>query len=133
MELLKNPKVGIVIPSMRTIGNLVTGTDETTQTLIDMGLIRLLDELSTHQSKMVRKEVCWTISNITAGTPEQIGQVYESGLFNKVCFMLKHDDIEIKKEAVWAVSNCTTCDNVKLIEMLVKQGMIEALVSVLKL
>jgi len=72
MDLLKDPKVGIVIPSMRTIGNLVTGTDETTQMLIDMGLIRLLDELSTHQSKMVRKEVCWTISNITAGTPEQI-------------------------------------------------------------
>jgi hypothetical protein len=47
--------------------------------------------------------------------------------------MLKHDDIEIKKEAVWAVSNCTTCENVKLIELLVKQGMIEALVSVLKL
>lgn len=30
-ELLKNPKVGIVIPAMRTIGNLVTGSDETTQ------------------------------------------------------------------------------------------------------
>jgi hypothetical protein len=29
-ELLRNPKVGIVIPSMRTIGNLVTGSDETT-------------------------------------------------------------------------------------------------------
>jgi importin subunit alpha-1 len=47
--------------------------------------------------------------------------------------MLKHDDIEIKKEAVWAVSNCTTCANVKLVELLVKQGLIEALVSVLRL
>jgi len=28
--LLRNPKIGIVIPAMRTIGNLITGTDEHT-------------------------------------------------------------------------------------------------------
>ena len=71
-ELLSNPKVGIVIPSLRTIGNLVTGDDSSTQKLLDLGLVDILNELSTHQSKMVRKEVCWTISNITAGTPHQI-------------------------------------------------------------
>jgi hypothetical protein len=118
-ELLRDPKVGIVIPSMRTIGNLVTGDDQTTQSLIDAGLCEIMNEMCGHTSKMVRKEVCWTISNITAGTSEQIKKIYEIGLFAKIIHMLKNDDIEIKKEAVWAISNCTICEDHNLLQALV--------------
>jgi hypothetical protein len=87
-ELLRSPKVGIVIPSMRTIGNLVTGDDETTQQVIDYGLCEIMNELCGHSSKLVRKEVCWTLSNITAGTSEQIKKIYDIGLFQKLVHIL---------------------------------------------
>lgn len=71
-ELFYHPKVGVVIPALRTVGNLVTGDDQSTEMLLSMGLLNQLRGLTTHGSKMVRKEACWTISNITAGTTDQI-------------------------------------------------------------
>lgn len=73
---------------MRTIGNLVTGDDETTEMVLSQGLLQHLKSLVIHPSKMVRKEACWTISNITAGTADQIRQIYECGLLQSCCSML---------------------------------------------
>lgn len=63
----------VLVPALRTVGNIVTGDDLQTQVIINCGALScLLHLLKTSQKKSIKKEACWTISNITAGTKEQI-------------------------------------------------------------
>ena len=58
----------VLVPSLRTVGNIVTGDDLQTQVIINCGALScLLHLLKTSQKKSIKKEACWTISNITAG------------------------------------------------------------------
>ena len=62
----------MLVPILRIFGNLVTGTDEQTDSVIESGCIDRFFEVLKHEKKPVRREVCWTLSNITAGNSEQI-------------------------------------------------------------
>lgn len=68
INLLNHQNVAVAIPSLRTIGNIVTGDDSQTQVAIEAGLIPALNEIINHNKKTVRKEACWVLSNITAGS-----------------------------------------------------------------
>ena len=70
VQLLQHPNIAISVPCLRSIGNIVTGDDDQTQTVIDAGALIALNELIYNKKKTVRKEVCWTLSNITAGSVE---------------------------------------------------------------
>lgn len=71
----------VLVPALRTVGNIVTGDDSQTQTVINSGALScLLVLLTSSQKKSIKKEACWTISNITAGTREQIQAVMDAGI-----------------------------------------------------
>ncbi|KAG9157205.1 hypothetical protein Leryth_004881 [Lithospermum erythrorhizon] len=73
VELLAHPSPSVLIPALRTVGNIVTGDDLQTQAIIDhQALPLLLNLLSGDFKKSIKKEACWTISNITAGNRNQI-------------------------------------------------------------
>ncbi len=59
-------------PSLRTVGNIVTGDDVQTQVIINCNVLSALSALLSSPKEGIRKEACWTISNITAGTTAQI-------------------------------------------------------------
>ena len=70
----------MLVPALRTVGNIVTGDDMQTQVIISCGALTcLLHLLKTAQKKSIKKEACWTISNITAGTKDQIQAVIDAG------------------------------------------------------
>ena len=63
----------MLVPALRTVGNIVTGDDNQTQIIINCSALPcLLNLLTTSPKKSIKKEACWTISNITAGTKPQI-------------------------------------------------------------
>lgn len=68
IQLMRHENVALVIPCLRTIGNIVTGDDNETQLAIEANLVPTLNEILSHPKKTVRKEACWVLSNITAGT-----------------------------------------------------------------
>lgn len=111
IKLLTHENVAIVIPCLRTIGNIVTGDDSQTQVAVDCGLVHALNQIMVHHKKTVRKEACWVLSNITAGTPQQIQICIDTGVIEKLVQILKNDDNAVKNEAVWALSNCTASAN----------------------
>jgi importin subunit alpha-6/7 len=45
IELCNHESSAIVIPALRTLGNFVTGSDEQTQVMIDMGVLEVLNNL----------------------------------------------------------------------------------------
>lgn len=70
IKLLDHHTVSVVIPCLRTIGNILTGNDTQTQFVVNCGLIEGLYKIIDHPKRTVRKEACWVLSNITAGTQE---------------------------------------------------------------
>ncbi|MCL7041285.1 hypothetical protein MKW94_007726, partial [Papaver nudicaule] len=95
-------------PSLRTIGNIVTGEDDQTQVVIDNQALSCFHQLLTQNySKYIKKETCWAISNITAGNVDQIQDVSEASLIGPLVHLLRHAEFEPKKEAAWAITNAS--------------------------
>merc|ERR1711997_603190 len=119
-------------PALRTIGNIVTGSDEQTQYVINLGVLKRLHRLMTSDKAPIKREACWTVSNITAGSPEQIEAVISNNLFQPLINILKAEKFEIAKEALWAISNATSGGSEQQIAFLVNQGVIPPLCGFLK-
>lgn len=67
-------------PALRAIGNIVTGTDEQTQVVLDAAALPMFPKLLRHKRNNIQKEAAWTLSNITAGKDTQIQEVINAGL-----------------------------------------------------
>ncbi|XP_019456017.1 PREDICTED: importin subunit alpha-2-like [Lupinus angustifolius] len=132
VQLLMHPSPSVLIPALRTVGNIVTGDDMQTQCIINHGALPILLSLLTHNhKKSIKKEACWTISNITAGNKEQIQAVIEAGLIAPLVVLLQNAEFDIKKEAAWAISNATSGGSHEQIKYLVSQGCIKPLCELL--
>ncbi|KAL1221524.1 Importin subunit alpha-6 [Cardamine amara subsp. amara] len=130
--LLAHQPPSVLIPALRTIGNLVTGDDMQTQAVLNhQPLPALLNLLTKTYKKSIKKETCWTISNITAGTTSQIQEVIEAGIAQPLIELLQNGEFDIKKEAVWAISNATSGGSHEQIKFFVDQGCIKPLCDLL--
>lgn len=60
-ELIKNlaEASSLATPALRTVGNLVSGSDEQTQAVLDAGLMSKIEGLLDNPKRMIRKEACW--------------------------------------------------------------------------
>ena len=72
VKLLGATELLIVIPMLRAIGNIVTGTDEQTQVVMDAGALAIFPSLLTNSKTNIQKEATWTMSNITAARQDKI-------------------------------------------------------------
>ena len=139
--------------ALRALGNIVTGSDEQTQDVLDLGvcekLVALLDlkqyilckrneignkngEKKLNKRGILLKETCWMISNITAGTEDQIDCVIKNNIFPSLIQLSEKAPFEIRKEVAWAISNATGGGSKIQIEYLVDKGVIQPLVSLLE-
>jgi len=130
--LLQHGKSTVQVPSLRTIGNIVTGDDRQTQAMLRHNPLPALLGMLSCQKKTLRKETCWTISNITAGTAEQIQQVIDANLVFPLVNILKEDSFDVQKEAAWAISNIASGGTNEHLRFIVSQGAISALCLILK-
>ncbi|XP_003739017.1 importin subunit alpha-5 [Galendromus occidentalis] len=121
----------LAIPALRTLGNIVTGTDDQTQVVIDHGALLAFKHLLLHPTLNLRKEVSWALSNITAGRKEQVQAVIDNGLLSLLIDLLKNGDSRTQKEACWAVCNLTCSGTVEQIACLFKEGGMQPLVDML--
>lgn len=105
---LLDAKPNIIVPALRCIGNILTGTDSQTDVVIAAGLLPKLATLLQHPKANVVKEACWAVSNITAGTNVQIQAVLDAGIFHHLKNVLDKGSTKSKKEAAWAVTNASS-------------------------
>ncbi|CAM6078468.1 unnamed protein product [Sphagnum tenellum] len=132
VELLLHPSPSVLIPALRTVGNIVTGDDLQTQFVINnQALPCLLALLTRNHKKSIKKEACWTISNITAGNKDQIQAVIDANIIPPLVSLLATAEFDIKKEAAWAISNATSGGTHEQIKYLVNQGCIKPLCDLL--
>ncbi|KAI6685149.1 hypothetical protein NL676_031062 [Syzygium grande] len=132
LELLGHPSPKVVVPTLRALGNIVSGNDAQTQFVIDIqGLLPLYQILTENCERGIKKEACWVISNITAGNRIQIQAVMEANIIPPVVSLLQHVEFEIKKQAAWAISNAICGGSHEQIQDLVSQGCIKPLCDLL--
>ncbi|XP_030958094.1 importin subunit alpha-1a-like [Quercus lobata] len=132
VELLFHPSPSVLIPALRTVGNIVTGDDMQTQVIINHNALPcLLNLLNNNYKKSIKKEACWTISNITAGNKEQIQAVIAADIIAPLVNLLQNAEFDIRKEAAWAISNATSGGSPEQIKYLVNQGCIKPLCDLL--
>eukprot|EP00756_Hemistasia_phaeocysticola_P029514 Hpha_TRINITY_DN16237_c1_g12::TRINITY_DN16237_c1_g12_i1::g.16607::m.16607 len=131
IELLKHQE--LMTPALRTIGNIVTGTEQQTQTMISCGMLPRLHFLLSCPKKATRKECCWAISNITAGSTDQIQAVINAALIPPLIKLMTATEFEVRKEAAWAISNATSGGTREQVKYLVGQNLIEPMCELLSI
>ena len=55
IPLLSHPEVKVQTAALRAVGNIVTGTDEQTQLVLDCGVLQQMPALLTHQKEKINK------------------------------------------------------------------------------
>jgi importin subunit alpha-1/8 len=108
LNLHHKNEVGILSPALRCIGNIVTGSDDQTQSVIDSNALPIFHALLNHSKIGVQKEAAWTLSNITAGTQIQIQSVVAAELVPLLVNTLATGELRVQKEAAWAITNYTS-------------------------
>ncbi|KAK0600441.1 hypothetical protein LWI29_015066 [Acer saccharum] len=89
VEFLKHPSPFVLIPALRTVGNIVTGDDLQTQAVIEANIIGPLIHLLQNAEFDIKKEAAWAISNATScGTHEQIKYLVSQGCIRPLCDLL---------------------------------------------
>jgi hypothetical protein len=131
ISLLGHHQTKIQTPVLRTVGNIVTGTDAQTQEMLDKGVLKMLIPLLVNHKRTIRKEACWTLSNITAGSKEQIERCIMASVLAPLITVLRSDDFGVQKEACWALSNITNNGKPEHISYMVRQGLLPPLCNIL--
>ncbi|KAJ6247410.1 importin alpha [Anaeramoeba flamelloides] len=119
IDLLRINEPQIQIPALRCIINILAGSDEGIQQVIDSKGIEVLIELLQNQETQFRKESCWALSNICSGTPLQIQYLLDQKIIPYIIGMIETDPFAIKKEAIFLLSNIFHQGNEEQIEYLI--------------
>lgn len=122
----------MVYPTLRTISNLVSGTDEQTHSVVDSGVIQYLAwVLEVYADKHILKEACWAMSNITAGPFQHVQAVIDEGGFPALTRIARQFSSEVRSEAVWAIANALTGATSQQIREIVTPSILHVLCSLL--
>ena len=133
IQLLHHTNITIAVPCLRTLGNILTASDELAERAVQQGVLEELDKMLSHPKRAIRKEVCWSISNVTAGNETLIQKCIDIGLIKNLIQLTMTDASDIRKEAVWALSNATSQGTTDQFRYFVEQGMMQALGTVLQI
>lgn len=110
INLLASNDVAIQRPALRVLGQIVAGTVDQTQHVLDHGLLNYLPPLLRSMRKGIRKDTCWTLSNIAAGSPAQLQALLNKGLLEEVMAVFETGtELEVRKEAAWVI--CNACSS----------------------
>jgi hypothetical protein len=103
LELLRTQRPSVMMPAIRTFGNLAEVSADAAQEISAMGVLQLMaPAMQPHVDQSLRKECCFLLSNMAA---DQAQTVLDSGLMSFVIRCMSDPELEVKKDAVWVVAN----------------------------
>jgi importin subunit alpha-1 len=125
--MLQSPSMALMVPALRTVGNIFSGTDAQSQVIIDSGALNAFSSLLQHQTRLVVKEALWCLSNVAAGSVDQVQALINTDLYPLVVDKMDAMHPEVRKEAVWTVANTTSVATTQQMWFLVECNAIPAL------
>jgi hypothetical protein len=133
IRLMSHPSSKVVVPALRNLGNIVSGTQAQTQAVLDSrGLQVLLPLLQKHNSAGIKKEACWALSNIAAGTKEQVSTLLSAPhALSSIIDQLQSAPHDVKKEAAWTIANIASSGTPAHTQQLAAEGAVAPLCEML--
>ena len=129
---LNHPSTFLQLSILRIIGNIASGNANQTQKIVDYGILDYLKQTIHHEKKSIRKETAWILSNIASGTQRQIEMLILNDFLPILINTFQKDLPEIQKEAIWAICNFTSIEKPELIEIIIRQNIIQIICDCLK-
>ncbi|KAJ6235151.1 importin subunit alpha-4 [Anaeramoeba flamelloides] len=117
----------IKIAALRVIGNIVSGNEQNSNSLLKEGLLTILDNLIYCGSSLIRKEICWIISNICGGSIKNNAMVIDQGFDKLMIEILNQGSFGSQIEAAWAISNMVIKSDLKHLQKLITLNVIKSL------
>ncbi|KAJ2497726.1 hypothetical protein GGI11_008103 [Coemansia sp. RSA 2049] len=101
--------VALLIPVIRTLGNIAAGTDTQTHQLVGKpGFLDLVARCigASAGSRAVEKEALWVLSNVTAGSKDDVDAVMgHAHTVESLVRIVETQTFDIKKEAAFSLLN----------------------------
>ncbi|XP_062136435.1 importin subunit alpha-4-like [Drosophila sulfurigaster albostrigata] len=105
VSLVGSNVVSIKCAAVNCLGNIVTGTDEQTQAVLDTNILSYFPSLCLHPDMQLRRSIMWFLSNIVAGTVSQIQQIIDANLIAPIIENMCNGDFGIQREAAYAIGS----------------------------
>merc|ERR1712210_412124 len=106
VTLLDSGEISVMTPSLRTLGNIVTGNDTQTDAVLAAQAVPVFAKLLQHPKMNIVKEAAWTITNLTSGgTVSQIVHLCGEGVLKPFCDLLAAKDDKTVGVVLDGVSN----------------------------
>ncbi|EOY07774.1 Importin alpha isoform 1 [Theobroma cacao] len=110
-RLATSNSLQLLIPVLRSLGNLVAGDSHTTSTILVPGLeitdgvIKVLVKCLKSEHRVLKKEASWVLSNIAAGSVEHKQLIYSSEAVPLLLHLLSTAPFDIRKEVAYVLGN----------------------------
>ena len=131
-QLLNDSSQEVVIPALRAVGNIATGSSAHVQVLLDNNVLPTLLYLLSHERKLIQTEACWVISSITSGNIDQIQSVVDNAnILPKLIQLMSRraGDLTLCMEATYAIVNFARKGNATQVNELMRLGIVRPLVQ----
>ena len=131
---LDSTELKVLVPALRTVGNITLGDDKQTEILLSFSnLVGTLMRLAQHSKQSIKKEALWTLSNITAGNEHQIETVTSSVVnIQQLINSCLNEKTDIAREATYVLANACSGGTSEQVKRLVNEGVIECFGSMLQ-
>ncbi|GLT89725.1 hypothetical protein SLE2022_077000 [Rubroshorea leprosula] len=110
-RLATSNSLQLLIPVLRSLGNLVAGDSHTTSTILVPGceitdnVIKVLVKCLQSEHRVLKKEAAWVLSNIGAGSIEHKQLIYSSEALPLLLRLLSLAPFDIRKEVAYVLGN----------------------------
>jgi hypothetical protein len=106
VEFLNLSYASILIPTLRLIGNLLTGSSEQAESILEMDLLERYLALLGHEKDAIRREVCWGLSNLVSESKQCIGTLLNNSiLIERLITMLNNEPVDVSNPAIGSLSH----------------------------
>ena len=123
----------VAMEALKAYTNLLLGTEQQTERLLEGGVLELLETLLETQAQEVRREVMWGLSNVAAGTLQQARRLVQHRIFPKLVEELSCSTFSIKREAIIAILNLGGQHDLSITLALVASNVLPILLDALEI
>lgn len=111
---VENQDQNILYQSVILVGCICSGSDEQTQQMLNMDVLKSFTIILKTKSQLsikIKKQIYWVISNIAAGTPKQIETLITNNeLMSLIIHAMRYESFSVKGEATFVICNLCTFD-----------------------
>jgi len=129
VDQLHSNDAGLVTASLRTVGNIVTGSARHVKAVVQAGFLDKVVTLMGHSKRVIRKMACWALSNITADTDAHNQLVIAVPGCPRMLLARVQDSIDVAKEAAWVLANLFSQSRASVVSSAVAGGYLGVLLA----